>query len=91
MKNLSTRELIKELHNRGIECFDPKEWAVDQTVWPIDEAIEIQEHLRELYEEEFELPREKLMEILNQVLSSERIREFTLSILTHEIKKHLIE
>jgi hypothetical protein len=91
MKNLSTRELIKELHNRGIECFDPKEWALDQTVWPIDEAIEIQEHLRELYKEEFELPREKLMEILNQVLSSERIREFILSILTHEIKKHLIE
>ena len=91
MKNFSTRELIKELHSRGIECFDTKVWAVDQTVWAIDEALEIQEYLRESYKEEFELPREKLMEILNKVLSSERIRDFTLSILTHEIKKHLIE
>lgn len=85
------KELIKELESKGYQVFDPKEWAVDQTVWPIDEAVEIQEHLRELYDEEFELPREKLMFILNDVLSSERVKEFVLSILTQEIKKHLIE
>lgn len=90
MKNYSTRELTKELYSRGYEVLDPKEYAVTECIWAIDEAIEIHEHLRESYEEEFELPREKLMEILNDVLASKRVNDFVISILTQEIKKQLI-
>lgn len=91
MKNYSTRELIKELGSRGYETFDPKVWAVSEFVWAIDSAIDIQTHLREVHNEQYQLDNDQLMRILNDTLSSDDVIDYITKALTKNIYENLIE
>lgn len=91
MKQYTDLELKKELWARGYEVFDPKEVAVTECLWTIDEAIDVHNHIRKVYNVEDYLTKEQLMKILNDVVSSNVVNGTISELLYETIRQHLIE
>jgi hypothetical protein len=90
MKNYSTIELKKEMYSRGIECFDPKEWALQETMWCLDDAIDALADLnRNKFQMDNELPHEVLLKILNDTLASTEMRDYIYSKIKENIKDYI--
>lgn len=91
MKNRTESELINELKTRGYEVFSPKEYAVDECLWTIDDAIDAQSEVKKYNFTEDELTHEQLMSILNNTLSSFELTQFINEILKRNIYENLFE
>lgn len=91
MKNYTDLELKKELWARGYEVLDPKEYAVDECLWTIDDAIDAYNEVKERNFTHDELTKDKLMEILNSTISSPYIMELISEKLHQNIYEHLFE
>ena len=91
MKNLSTEELTKELRSRGYETFNPKEYAIEENLWTLDDAIDSQEGIRKAYNIEYRLTNEQLMRILNDTISSPVVISTISELLYETIYANLIE
>lgn len=90
MKNYSTRELIKEMYLRGMECFDPKEYALQETMWCLDDAIDALADLnRNKFQMDNELPHEVLLKILNETLASTEMRDYIYNKVRENIKDYI--
>jgi uncharacterized protein YjgD (DUF1641 family) len=91
MHNYTDKELIKELLSRGYETFNPKEYAIEENMWTLDDAIDTYNHIRKVYNVEDYLTHEQLMRILNDTLSSEVVMSTISELLYEKIYEHLIE
>jgi len=91
MKNYTDKELIQELRSRGYETFNPKEFAIEENMWTLDEAIDVHNHIRKVYKVEDYLTHEQLMRILNDTLSSDVVTSKISELLYQKIYEHLIE
>lgn len=90
MKNYSTRELTKEMYSRGMECFDPKEYALQETMWCLDDAIDALADLnRNKFQMDNELPHEVLLKILNETLASTEMRDYIYNKVRENIKDYI--
>lgn len=87
----SDQDLIKELRIRGYETFNPKEFAIEENMWTLDEAIDVHNHIRKVYKVEDYLTHEQLMRILNDTLSSDVVKSTISELLYEKIYEHLIE
>jgi hypothetical protein len=91
MKNYTDLELKNELRVRGYEVFDPKEYAIDECMWTIDEAIDAYSEVKKYNFTEYELTHKQLIEILNNTLSSFEVRQFINKVLKENIYENLFE
>ena len=91
MKNYTDKELIKELFSRGYETFDPKQYAIEENMWTLDDAIDVYTGIRNHYKLYDELTHAQLMRILNDTLSSDAVMSTISELLYQKIYEHLIE
>ena len=91
MKNYTDKELIQELRSRGYETFNPKEYALEENLWTLDDAIDTYNHIRKVYNVEDYLTHEQLMRILNDIISSDVVMSTISELLYQKIYEHLIE
>jgi hypothetical protein len=91
VNNYTDKELIQELRSRGYETFNPKEFAIEENMWTLDEAIDVHSHIRKVYNVEDYLTHEQLMRILNDTLSSDVVKSTISELLYEKIYQHLIE
>ena len=90
MKNYTDLELKKELWARGYEVFEPKEFAVE-TLWTLDDAMDTLANINRQNNTEHHLPKEKLMQILNETLNSSYVIELIAQSLEQNIYENLFE
>lgn len=91
MHNYTDKELIQELRSRGYDTFNPKEYAIEENLWTIDDAIDTYNHIRKVYNVEDYLTHEQLMRILNDTISSPAVMGTISELLYQKIYEHLIE
>lgn len=91
MHNYTDKELIQELLSRGYETFNPKEYAIEENLWTLDDAIDTYNHIRKVYNVEDYLTHDQLMRILNDTISSDVVMSTISELLYEKIYEHLIE
>ena len=90
MKNYSTKELEKELESRGYECFDRSQYAVQETMWNLDDAIDALADLnRNKFQMDNEIDHSILLDILNKTLASTEMRDYIYSKIKENIKDYI--
>jgi hypothetical protein len=89
MKNYTDQELRQELRSRGYEVFD-KDFATEY-MWTIDDAMDAYIDIKFKHFIHDELSKDKLMEILNDTISSSYVTELISEKLNQNIYEHLFE
>lgn len=87
----SDQDLIRELRVRGYETFNPKEYAIEENLWTLDEAIDALKIVNQYNGTHHELSKPQLMGILNSVLQSDHVRQSIQEELERNIYEHLFE
>ena len=90
MKNYSTKELEKELESRGYECFDRSQFAIQETMWNLDDAIDALADLnRNKFQMDYEISHDILLNILNETLASTEMRDYIYSKIKESVKDYI--
>ena len=87
----SDQDLIRELRVRGYETFNPKEYAIEECLWTVDEAIDALKSVNQYNGTNHELSKPQLMGILLGVLQSPQIMEAIREELERNIYENLFE